>query len=90
MFKDDKYLLGKSDINNDEFDILLFVRHDIYNFFIPSNIKIIGSFSFEYSDITSILIPSNVTKICENAFFHCSYLSEVKIQKNSILQTIGS
>ena len=32
IFKDDKYLLCKSDIKKDEFDILLFVRRDIEEF----------------------------------------------------------
>ena len=41
IFKDDKYLLGKSDENEEEFNNLLFVGRDINEFFIPSNIKII-------------------------------------------------
>ena len=53
IFKDDKYLLGKVDRANDEFDILLFARRDI----------------------EEISIPSNVTKICENAFLDCSKIN---------------
>ena len=47
-FIDDKYLIGKSDSNKEEFDILLFVRRDINEFSIPSNIKIISSCALEY------------------------------------------
>ena len=46
IFKDDKYLLGKSDENQEEFDTLIFVRRDIETICIPSNIKVISSFAF--------------------------------------------
>ena len=68
---------NKSDINKDEFDILSFVRRDIEEISIPSNIKIIGSCSFDHSNITSIFIPSNLTKICEHAFSRCSNLRKI-------------
>ena len=51
IFKDGKFLLGKSDSSNDEFDNLLFVRRDIEEFSIPSNIKIISPFAFDLSEI---------------------------------------
>ena len=35
IFKDDKYLLGKSNPNNDEFDVLLLASRDIEEFSIP-------------------------------------------------------
>ena len=47
IFKKDKYLIGKSNKNNDEFDKLLFVRRDIKEISITLNIKIIESYSFE-------------------------------------------
>ena len=47
MIKDDKYLIGKTDPNNEEFDILLFACRDIQEISIPSNIKIISSYAFE-------------------------------------------
>ena len=46
IFKDDKYLLGKSNINNDKFDVFLFIRRDIEEISLPSNLLIIESFSF--------------------------------------------
>ena len=88
IFKEDKYLICKSNENNEEFDKLLFVRRDIKEISIPQNTKIIGSCSFEYSNIEEISIPSSVTKICENAFNNCFNLIKVEIPTNSNLQTI--
>ena len=79
IFKDDKYLIGKSNQNDAEFDKLLFVRRDIKEIPIPLNIKIIGSSSFSKSNIKEISIPQNVTKICERAFFNCKNLRKVEI-----------
>ena len=87
IFKDDKYLLGKSDNNGDDFDILLFVRRDITEISLPLNIKIIGSGSFYNSQIHKIVIPASVTKICESAFHYCN-LRKLEISDNSNLQTI--
>ena len=89
-FEDDRYLISKSDSNNDEFDTLLFVRRDIEKFSIPSNIKIISSDAFSRSNIETIFIPTKVTKICENAFYYCSNLTNVEIPTNSNLQIIES
>ncbi|KAK8852946.1 hypothetical protein M9Y10_017942 [Tritrichomonas musculus] len=89
VFKDDKYLLGKSDSKSDEFDILLFARRDIKDISIPSNVKIIKPFSFQFSVLKEIFIPSSVTKICENAFSCCRSLKKVSIPTNSNLKTIG-
>ncbi|KAK8896570.1 hypothetical protein M9Y10_014478 [Tritrichomonas musculus] len=36
-----------------------------------------------------VYIPSKVSKIYENAFAGCRYLTKVEIPKNSNLQTIG-
>ena len=89
-FKEDKYLVCKSDSNNDEFDKLLFVRRDIDEFSIPSNIKIISSSAFQHSNIKTIFIPSSVSKICDSAFSNCKNLHKVEIPTNSNLQTIES
>ena len=60
VFKEDKYLLGKSDSNQDEFDILLFARRDIEEISIPSNIKIISSYAFANCDnLIKVEIPPN-------------------------------
>ena len=87
-FKEDKYLLGKTDPNIDEFDKFLFLRRDIKEISIPSNIKIISSDSFYNSMIEKISIPSSVLTICKRAFFYCEELEKVEISPNSNLQTI--
>ena len=87
IFKDDKYLLGKSDNKSDEFDTLFFVRRDISEVSLPSNIKIIGSCSFFDSQISKVLIPASVTTICRSAFYYCRELQYVEFPENSNLQT---
>ena len=63
---DDKYLLGKSESNNDEFDNLLIGNRDI------KEIKIISSYDAFYSfkNLTKVLISpnSNLQTIGKNAF----------------------
>ena len=60
IFKDNKYLLGKNDENNNEFDILLFASRDIKEIFIPPDIQIISSYAFENCEnLTKIEIPKN-------------------------------
>ena len=90
IFKDGQYLLGKSDKNSDEFDILLFVNRDLKNISIPTNIKIISSDAFSEAKIEEIFIPPNVSKISENAFSSCQNLKKVVIPTNSNLQVIES
>ena len=46
MMKEEKYLIGKSDPNKDEFDKLLFGSRDIDEISLPPNIKIISPSSF--------------------------------------------
>lgn len=46
ILKDDKYLLGKTNPRNNEYDILLFASRNIEEVSIPSNIKILSSYSF--------------------------------------------
>ena len=71
IFKDNKYLLGKIDQNDDEFNNLLFVRRDIEEIHLPSNIKIISPNAFENCELLKkVEIPtnSNLQIIGSNAF----------------------
>lgn len=45
-FYNDSFIIGKSDIKSDNFDILYFARRDIENAIIPPFIKIIAPFAF--------------------------------------------
>lgn len=74
---DDKFVLRKSNPQNEIFDVLIFANRDLETAFIPNFIRIIGSYSFgrcenlekvEFSDDSELRI------ICENAFS----LSEIK------------
>ena len=70
----EKYLLGKINENNNEFDSFLFARRDIEEISIPSNIKVISPYAFyNCSSLTKVEIPtnSNLQTIDENAFL-CS------------------
>lgn len=88
MYVDNKFLVGKSDKNSDNYDILLFVRRDIKNFIIPSMIKQIGNFSFSESSIESIEIPSHIERIHSSAFSHCQFLQTVHIPIDTKLRII--
>lgn len=85
---DNSILLGKTDLKSDTFDVLSFANRDIQNVEIPSNIKIIGSYSFSESSIESVSIPPLVTHICEGAFAWCENLQKIEIQQNSKLEII--
>ena len=85
----DTFIIGKSDIKSDIFDVLLFARRDLKTVEIPSFIKIIGPHSFSRSLLESITIPSHVTHICEYAFAHCMQLLKFEILPDSQLQIIG-
>ncbi|KAK8875535.1 hypothetical protein M9Y10_005702 [Tritrichomonas musculus] len=78
IFKDDKYLLGKSDENQEEFDTLIFVRRNIETICIPSNIKIISSHAFHHCYITTKVEfqPNSNLQIIEDHAFEESNVKE--------------
>lgn len=53
-----------------------------------SDLKKIGSYSFQYSSIEKIFIPKLIEKIETKSFFHCHNLQKVEFSKDSILTTI--
>ena len=90
MLYDNKFIIGKSDIKSNEYDILLFVPRNIKSITIPSFIKIIGPSAFQNSLINNILIPKNVIKISNSSFKNCNYLQNVDFQHDSKIEEIGS
>ena len=80
-FIDDKYLIGKSDPNKDEFDTLLFASRDIKEISIPSNIKIISSYAFDrHKNITKVDIsPNSNLQTIESDAFSFSTIEEIFI-----------
>ncbi|KAK8895682.1 hypothetical protein M9Y10_013566 [Tritrichomonas musculus] len=81
IFKENKYLLGKSDPNNDEFDILYFASRDIKEISIPSNIKIISSYAFSgCKNLTKVEIsPNSDLEIIESYAFSYTNITEIFI-----------
>ncbi|KAK8895265.1 hypothetical protein M9Y10_023707 [Tritrichomonas musculus] len=82
---DDKFIVEKNDKN----DALIFARRDIKEPTIPPNISSIGSWAFAYSSVSCIVIPSNITQICDNAFAFCKNLRKIEIPRDSQLTIIG-
>ncbi|KAK8852774.1 hypothetical protein M9Y10_017764 [Tritrichomonas musculus] len=81
-------VIDKSDINNKDYDTLVFWTPESVGAKIPKTIKIIGKRAFLRSNIASILIQANVRRICERAFYECRHLSKVVLEPNSELQAI--
>ena len=86
--ENEKLIFGKSNIDNDEFDVLVFASRNIKSVTIPPNIQIIASNAFEDSQIEEIYLPSQITQICECAFAGCEKLRKIVISPISNLQTI--
>ena len=55
-----------------------------------SQLEIIGTDCFGSSLFEKIIVPSNVTQICDNAFNNCNRLKKIKFEQNSNLQSIGN
>ena len=85
---DEKMIIGKSKIESDDYDCLLFCIQSVKNVIIPDSIKQIGPYSFCRSLIESITIPSEVTVIEKKAFYDCKNLQQIEFAKNSKLQII--
>lgn len=74
IYFDDKFILAKSNQNQDEYDVIAFVRRDIQKVTIPNFITKIDSFAFSESLIEEIYIPDRIEQICEGAFYKCEKL----------------
>ena len=83
------YIIGKSDINSDKYDVLLLAPFAKHSFTIPSFITKIAPFAFAYTNIERIFIPPHVTHIGRCAFLDCKMLQRVEIPHDSQLVEIG-
>ena len=88
-FVENKFLVGKENKKQDNFDVLFFVSPEIDSFTIPSYITVIGPYCFNNKPFKNIVIPNQITCIKKNAFRGCSNLKNVEFQKNSNLKKIG-
>lgn len=89
VYYENKILLGKSDLNSENYDVLHFANRNIQSVTIPPFVKIIDSFSFENcSQLKSIDIPthSELQIIGDCAF---SYTSINKICISNHITKIG-
>lgn len=85
---DDKMIVGKSSIEQKDYDLLLFCVENAKYVTIPNTIKRICSYAFLYSSIKKVIIPSEVTHIGKNAFCGCYNIRRIDFSNNSKLQTI--
>lgn len=90
MLYDDKFLIGKSDVKSDAYDVLLFVPRNIKKVTIPPFIKIIGNSAFQDSSIDHIFIPKNVIEIKSFSFKNCNYFKNVDFSLDSKIEKISS
>ena len=51
---------------------------------IPSSVSVIGKGAFTGTKFTSMVIPANVTKIEENAFFECVFLTSLEFKGTNV------
>ncbi|KAK8845986.1 hypothetical protein M9Y10_020924 [Tritrichomonas musculus] len=69
-------LVGKSNLESPDFDVLLFARRDIEKVTIPSFIKIIDSFSFDSCNMLNQISFADNSKlqiIGNSAFYNCCF-----------------
>ena len=77
---ENKFLVYKTNAENDVYDTLLWANHNITTATIPSSVTTIRSRIFhECSSLTQITIPSSVTEIGSSAFRLCSSLRQITI-----------
>ncbi|KAK8836917.1 hypothetical protein M9Y10_037443 [Tritrichomonas musculus] len=84
-YYEDKYLIGKSDIKSETFDVLYFVRRDIEEAIVPSFIKFISSSAFNSCDNLNkvdFMEDSQLQIIGDSAFF------DIKIKTIKIPQHV--
>lgn len=65
MWINNQMIVGKSDKDNSDYDVLIFVSRDVEEIVIPSFIKTIGPYAFSETKIKAVLIPPKLIQICE-------------------------
>ncbi len=68
-----------------------FQAYDQLDFEMPATIEYIGKDAFAYDDkITAVNIGENINEICEYAFFNCTRLNDIKINKKESEIKLGT
>lgn len=75
------YDIPKTIVTNDKVlaDLAYYQSSAMADYQFPAGIEEIGEFAFARSNITKANIPNGVKEIAYGAFYHCDYLSEVRI-----------
>ncbi|KAK8835695.1 hypothetical protein M9Y10_042292 [Tritrichomonas musculus] len=83
-YYDDKFIIGKSDQKSDNYDLLLFARRDIETANIPSFIKRISPYAFNYcTQLQTVEFSENSSlQIIDDNAFSMSSLQKVDIPSN--------
>ncbi|KAK8899104.1 hypothetical protein M9Y10_001405 [Tritrichomonas musculus] len=83
---DSKFIIGKSSIDQENYDLLVFARRDIKNITIPSFIETILPYSFgQCGSLREIKIPNDSSlKTIEKHAFHDSAIEIIIIDSNEI------
>lgn len=81
MFYNNDFIIGKTNLESDIYDILLFARRNIINATIPSFIEKIDHFAFEFCrSLKNVLFEKDSKlKIIESYAFSCSSLENIQI-----------
>ena len=88
-FFNSKFIIGKSSIQNPNYDVLVFCSRNVKHVTVPNFIKRISSYAFYCCNrIRKIFIQPNITHIGERAFMQCHKLRMIEIPENSKLQRI--
>lgn len=77
---EDKFILGKTDLNSNVYDVLFYARRNIKTTTIPPFVKIISPYSFCESAIEKVSIHPHLTHICKCAFSGCQHLKNARSQ----------
>jgi hypothetical protein len=57
---------------------------------LPSDLKYIASGAFQRNmDITSVVVPASVTKLCDNVFFYCTSLTSVELKGATLIDSMA-
>ena len=82
---DNKIIIGKSSLEQEDYDKFVFCARNVKTITIPDSIKYICAYSFSLSKIESITIPSQVLIISKYAFYLCHHLKHFEIPNDSKL-----
>ena len=84
MNYEDTFIIGKSDLTKENFDVLLFVRRDVEKVTIPSFIKRIAPYAFQHCyDLKTVDFEhDSQLEVIDEFAFHDTYIVKMTIPSN--------